>query len=97
MAYDFNGLLAASDAFIRDVTEQLGMSDEQARRATDISDDVASDLLVCQNQSEVNETLTARFGEMLNHDPEAYAVMAGTIDYFWHIYGDAVGEEIEPE
>lgn len=88
MAYEIEALTTATEAFARDVADQLEKSDEGVLKLVDCTGDIVATLVNCQNQSMVNEALTDGFGEALNHDPEAMVVMAGAIDFFWQIYND---------
>lgn len=95
MAYEQEAMMVATEAFIRDVCDQLELSDDQSYKATDEADTIACDLALCNDQSEVNEQLVSAFAEIFNHDQEANNVMAGTIDFFWQIYNDTKESEID--
>lgn len=95
MAYEQEAMMVATEAFIRDVCDQLELSDEQSYQATDEADNIALDLAMENTQSDVNELLVSRFGEIFNNDAEAYNVMAGAIDFFWQMYDDTKESEIE--
>lgn len=95
MAYEQEALTVATEAFARDVCDQLGKNEESILNIMDSAGDIASALVNCPNQSAVNETLVDSFGEQFDGDPEAMVTMAGSIDFFWQVYNNTAEQEAE--
>lgn len=91
MAYDSESLAVATEAFIRDVCDQCEHGETMIVNATDHVNEVVSELTFLDSQSEVNETLVDRFGEVFNNDPDVMIIMSGSLDFFWQVYAGAEG------
>lgn len=95
MAYEQEALTVATEAFARDICDQLGKNEETIINVMDSAGDIATALVNCQSQSSVNETLVDSFGEQFDGDPEAMVVMAGAIDFFWQVYNNTAENEAD--
>lgn len=89
MAYEIEAMNIATEAFIRNVGDQLELTDEQQMNLADRLDGLDYELAACTGQSEANELLADRVGEATNYDRDTQLAVAGSIDFFWQIYNDA--------
>lgn len=95
MAFEIEAMQIATDAFIRNVCDQLELSDEQRHTIEDAAVDLPAELATCGGQSEVNEMVSVRIGETTNYDQNTQMAIAGSTDFFWQMYNDAAESDIE--
>lgn len=95
MAYEIEAATIATEAFIRNVADELEMSDEQCHQLEDATVDLPAEIINCTGQSEVNELIFSTIGEITNYDGATQNAMAGAIDFFWQIYNDSSESQID--
>lgn len=94
MAFEIEAMGIATEAFVRNVCDNLEMTDEQRHVIEDGAVDLPGELALCGGQSEVNELLTTRLGEVTSFDEAVAEAMAGSIDFFWQMYEDSSQSEM---